>query len=331
MSEPEGGAAAPCHPFWSVIVPTYRREQVLCETIRRLLGLSYPNYELIVIDQTPAHEAATERFIHACEEERAGRFRWRFVARVNLPHARNVGARMARGDYLLYCDDDIIPPVDLIQRHMRNLTQAGVGAVTGGVYMKRRKRPPNAAVLRNFCAGRGGNRDSPCIIRPSGRLIERWNHALPRCATDSLRGCNMSAPRQLAFDVGLFDEGFIGNAHREETDFSLRIRRRGYRIIYDPDAAVVHLSHPTGGSRASLAANRSRYFSELHYNHAYFHAKNFPQRYLLWFLYKGFGLVFVKLGIVQRQPQWIIASLQGLWRGYWAGRRKRGDRAAAID
>lgn len=319
MREDRGQTSRPllltpdCPPLWSVIVPTYQREQVLCETIQHLLGLSYPNFELIVIDQTPAHEADTEQFIHACEEKYPERFRWHFVAKVNLAHARNVGARMAKGEYLLYCDDDIIPPFDLIQRHMIHFEEPGVGAATGGVTMKHRKRPP---------------KPSPCVILPSGRLIEHWGHELPRCTTDSLRGCNMSVARQLAFEVGLFDEGFIGNAHREETDFSLRIRRRGYQIVYDPDAAVVHLSHPAGGSRASQATNKGKYFLELYYNHAYFHAKNFPQRYLPWFLYRGLGLVFVKLGIIQKHPQWIVTSLHGLWQGYWAGRRKRVNHGA---
>ena len=44
----------------------------------------------------------------------------------------------------------------------------------------------------------------------------------------------MSVARKLAFDVGLFDEGFISNAHREETDLSLRVRRYGFQIKCDP-------------------------------------------------------------------------------------------------
>ena len=54
-------------PIWSVIVPTYQREKVLCETIEYLLGLSYPHYELLVIDQTRRHEKETEQFLRACE------------------------------------------------------------------------------------------------------------------------------------------------------------------------------------------------------------------------------------------------------------------------
>ena len=131
-------------PFWSIIVPTYRRERVLCETIQYLLELSYPHYELLVIDQTRDHDTATEQFIRDCQDRQPDRFRWHFVAKANLPHARNVGAKLARGSYLLYCDDDIIPPENLIEVHMGNLQGPGIGAATGGVYVELKKqRPPS--------------------------------------------------------------------------------------------------------------------------------------------------------------------------------------------
>ena len=128
-----------------------------------------------VIDQTPNHETETEQFIRDCESRYLGRFRRQFVAKVNLPNARNVGARKASGEYLLFCDGDIIPPANLIELHMRNLTQTGVGAVTGSVFMKLRKRPPKPSALLTFLSGQGRNRVSPYVILPNGRLIEHWN------------------------------------------------------------------------------------------------------------------------------------------------------------
>ena len=297
-------------PFWSVIVPTYRREQVLCETIQYLLGLSYPHYELLVIDQTSDHEEETQQFIRTCQDRFPERFRWHFVAIANLPHARNVGAELARGSYLLYCDDDIIPPADLIELHMANLQQPGVGAATGGVYVERKQLPPQPR---------------PLIIFPNGRMRDYWQYEVPKGTTDSLRGGNMSMARQLAVDVGLFDEGYIGRANGEETDFSLRILRRGYKIAYDPAAAIVHLGHPTGGSRASKDRDEGQYFFESHYNNAYFFAKNFQQRYLLWFLKREIGWIMVKQAIFQKHPERIVPSLRGLWRGYWSGLRSQKD------
>lgn len=295
-------------PFWSVIIPTYQREQVLCDTIAYLLDLSYPHYEVIVIDQTPMHEPQTDQFLHDCKTNYSERFRWHFVPKANLPYARNIGAIMARGAYLLYCDDDIIPPKNLIELHMRNLMKPGIGAATGGIYVEQKKSSP---------------KPKACVFLPYGRLVVYWAHEIPSGLTDSLIGTNMSMARQLAFDVGLFDEGYIGIANWEETDFGLRIQRRGYKLAYDPAAAIVHLTHPTGGTRASKDIDEGRYFYESHYNNGYFFAKNWQQYYLPWFITRELGRIVVKLSIRQRHPEWSIPSLRGLWHGYRAGLRKR--------
>ncbi len=294
--------------FWSVIVPTYQREKVLCETIQYLLELSYPNYELLVIDQTRDHDTGTEQFIRDCQERHPDRFRWHYVAKANLPYARNVGAYLARGSYLLFCDDDIIPPENLIELHMECLQRPGMGAATGGVQVEHKQLPP---------------KHRPCAISPDGRIRDYWNFEVPRGTTDSLLGCNMSAQRQLAIDVGLFDENYIGRANGEETDFSLRILRHGYHIAYDPAAAIVHLGHPTGGSRASKGHDDGQYYFESHHNNAYLFAKNFQQRYLPWFLKRELGWILVKQAIFQKHPERTIPSLRGLWQGYRAGLHSR--------
>lgn len=295
-------------PFWSVILPTYQRERVLCDTIEYLLSFSYPNYELLVIDQTPRHEAETEQFLRACEDRVPQNFRRHFIEKANLPHARNVGAQLARGEYLLYCDDDIIPPANLIELHLECLQQPGVGAATGGVYVEHKKRPPQPR---------------PCVIRPDGRMLDYWEYDVPKGTTDSLRGANMSMSRKIAIELGPFDEGYIGRANGEETDFSLRILRCGYRIAYDPAAAIVHLGHPEGGSRATKAISVGHYYFESHHNNAYFFAKNFQQRYLPWFLKRELGWILIRQAILQWRPELTIPSLRGLWQGYRAGLRRK--------
>jgi len=295
-------------PFWSVILPTYQRERVLCETIEHLLALSYPNYELLVIDQTPKHEYETEQFLRVHAEKESGRFRWHTIPKPNLPHARNIGAQLATGDFLLYCDDDIIPPVDLIDLHLHNLEQPGIGAATGGNFVEQRKMPA---------------RPRPCEILPSGRVFDYWDYEVPKGTTDSLRGGNMSMPRKIVFEAGLFDEAYIGNAYREETDFSLRVLQMGYQIAYDPAAAVVHLGHPTGGSRASKVSDESRYLFEFHHNIAYFFAKNFRQRYLPSFLRRETAWFVKERTDFRGRPKLVFSALQGVWRGYLSGLSKR--------
>ena len=88
-------------------------------------------------------------------------------------------------------------------------------------------------------------------------------------------------------------------------------------------AAIVHLGHPTGGSRASKVAGEGKYLFEFHHNVAYFFAKNFRQLYLPWFLKRELAWFVKERGSFQGEPGLVIRSLEGLWRGYWAGIRKR--------
>ena len=50
-------------PFISVVIPTYGREAVLCNTIQNVLEQTYPAFELIIVDQTSSHEPATTDFL----------------------------------------------------------------------------------------------------------------------------------------------------------------------------------------------------------------------------------------------------------------------------
>ncbi|HXH13641.1 MAG TPA: glycosyltransferase [Alphaproteobacteria bacterium] len=287
-------------PPVSVVVVTYKREAILRQTLTHLLELTYQPREIIVVDQTAQHEPETARFLAL----HAGCLRVIRLDRPSMTHARNVGARAARGEFVLYCDDDTIPPPQLIERHLANYTAPDVAGVTGGIMGLK----PGPAAPR------------ACVVRRDGKLLPFWEHTVPRGEVDSLLGCNMSWRRAVLLRAGGFDEGFIGRANWEETDLSLRVRRRGYRLLYDPAAAVVHLMAPDGGSRAP-GRHSARYRYESHYNNAYFFAKHFSARYLPAFLKREVGWIVVKRGLLKREPEMILPALHGLMDGYRAGRR----------
>jgi len=71
--------------------------------------------------------------------------------------------------------------------------------------------------------------------------------------------------RRAAFDaVGGFDEGFF--LYAEETDLMARWRRAGWRLLYEPQAAVVHEGGRSGGDRlfGRLHESLARYVSKHH-------------------------------------------------------------------
>lgn len=129
----------------------------------------------------------------------------------------------------------------------------------------------------------------------------------------------MAFVRSLFEEVGLFDEHYTGNAAREESDVAMRLRRRGWPILLNPLAAVVHLEAPSGGCRdqVTTGSGPSDQKAEFFKNDCYFFMKFFNHallvRYVLG-LYKVFAWDkrFRQQGLQWRQ-MWIITL--GVLRG----------------
>src|SRR5579863_1317986 len=84
----------------SAIIPAYNRADFLRETISYLLAQTVPPHEIIVVDDgsTDNTEAVLATFGPAV--------RYRRIENSGAPVARNVGAAMATGDWLWFCDSD---------------------------------------------------------------------------------------------------------------------------------------------------------------------------------------------------------------------------------
>lgn len=217
----------------SVIVATYHREALLVDTIADLLRMDYPDYEIIVVDQSARHEPETLRALAGWAD--AGVIRWRKMAEPSLTRARNVGWREAHGRAVIYVDDDVrIPDAQFIRHHLDALGQEGIGAVAGRVLEP--AKPPKEVSRAIGWLGWSGAREPGFGSRRSGPA---W----------SVRGCNMAFWRDALEAVGGFDEGYTRSAFREDTDIALRLRRRGYRLWFSADAWLYHLGASEGGTR----------------------------------------------------------------------------------
>jgi GT2 family glycosyltransferase len=231
-------------PLVSVVICTYNREKMLCDTIRQLLEQSYPNYEIVIIDQTANHLPATEAFLH--DLVRDGKIRYFLTQPPSLPLARNLGVEKARGEIVLFIDDDVELDPDLITPHVNAYAEDTVGGVAG------RRTIPGL--------------EEP--LEPVG-LIDRWgrhisNFSSTRPATvEWASGCHMSFRRELLFRAGLFEPRFLGTAAYEDVDFSFRLRRLGYTIRFVPEAHLVHLKMQVGGCE-NRQRNVKYFYSAIH-------------------------------------------------------------------
>ncbi len=216
----------------SVAIPTFRREAVLVRTVRQVLAQEPPADEVLVIDQTDRHELPTEAFLD--EGNTAGRIRWIRHQLPNLPAARNRALREASSEVVLFIDDDVDLPKDLVARHAVNYSDPAVIAVCGRVVQARR---PWLIASRTAWP----RRLDPLYFRPDGR--ERL------IGIAALQGGNHSVRRERVIARGGYDENYIGWGFREESDLALRLWRAGDLIVFDPEAWLTHLQEPGGGCR----------------------------------------------------------------------------------
>lgn len=92
-------------PLISVIIPTYAREEPLRDSLVDVLKQDYPNFEVLVVDQTPKHQPEIQAFLE--ELAAAGKIQWFHLDWASLPGARNYALRRAAGEIILFIDDDV--------------------------------------------------------------------------------------------------------------------------------------------------------------------------------------------------------------------------------
>lgn len=301
-------------PFVSVIVPTYGREDALRDTLKDCLELDYPSFEVIVVDQKPSHQTGLQQFLNQLAAE--GKIQLHQLDWASLPGARNYAVRRAKGDILIFIDDDVRLPQDYIQTHVQvYVDRPEVGAVGGRVFdrMKladaQREDAKNASqnVSPNTCQAAGQPQAAACCgggESQAQRIVEdlppeamdpaiAWYHldlvhtvkAQPVLTT---RGCNMSFRREIfAQHQIFFDERFEGSAIREESDFCLRIRKTGYQIWYEPKAHLVHIGEESGGCH-DVSTRSLNYQFTFYHNHFLMAFKNLTPIQCLRFFAKLF-------------------------------------------
>jgi len=252
-------------PTFSVIIPTYQRETVLCDTLDSLLAQDYPHYEVIVVDQTQTHQPDTEQRL--TELAQAGRITRYIVTWASLPAARNLGIERSSGEIVLFIDDDVVLPPGYLQAHAHTFVERpDVGAVAGRVF-DRMKLAEQKDLEIDYLPPEAMD---PGIAWYHIDLV----HTTQPQQVLTARGCNMSFRRVLFSQFGLrFDERFYGSAVREESDFCLHIRQTGYIIWYSPEAHLVHLGEETGGCH-DISTRSLRYQLFFYHNHFLLGLKN---------------------------------------------------------
>ncbi|MBW4613776.1 MAG: hormogonium polysaccharide biosynthesis glycosyltransferase HpsN [Desmonostoc vinosum HA7617-LM4] len=253
-------------PLITVVIPTYNREEALRDSIADVLKQEYPNFEVLVVDQTSKHQPEIQAYLE--EVAIANKIKWLRLDWASLPGARNYAVRRSLGEIILFIDDDVQLTPGFLAAHAKNYTQnPEIGAVAGRVFDRMKLGDSGGDLQIEYLPPQAMD---PGIAWYHIDLV----HTTKPQQVLTARGCNMSFRREIFTKHGLrFDERFRGSAVREESDFCLRVRQTGYKIWYDPEAYLVHLGEETGGCH-DISMRSLKYQLTFYHNHFLMGLKN---------------------------------------------------------
>ena len=247
----------------SVVVCTLNREEPLIHVLELLKDQTVSPLEILVIDQSLEHKPATWNYLR----ENQGRVRLITLSSPSTTAARNKARQEVKGDLILFLDDDVLFYPNLIQRHLENYQDRGLGAVTGKVLYDGSEENDLPWAAR---------------ITRSGKYLRNFT-TNQRGLVPTLYGCNMSIRRDVLMEVGEFDLNYWGNFLWEEVDYALQIRAHGHQILYEPKAVVFHVMAQKGGSRTPPPR---QYLESTIFNDWYFFFKYLPGGFWPFLLYR---------------------------------------------
>ena len=114
-------------PTVSVVIPTYNRSNFLRESINSAIEQSRPADEIIIID-----DASTDDTKNVVQSYSSDNIRYIFKNHSGAPDTRNQGIDEARGDYILWLDDDDTLEPNAIESHLEIIkSQPSVDVIYG--------------------------------------------------------------------------------------------------------------------------------------------------------------------------------------------------------
>jgi len=227
---PDDPRGAPPPPKVSVVVTTFNRRPTLERTLEALAEQTWPDLEVVVVDDGSDDDTWPCLERAAREGPLAGRLIVRRQDNTGQGLARNHALQHATGELVLFLGDDVIPAEDLVAVHVA----------------RHRAETSPCAVVGFSDWDRDHMRVTPFLERTITEGLQ-FGYGLMRPEEDLPYTCfytsNLSLPREVLGEHP-FDPSFRGYGW-EDVELGWRLSLAGLRLVYEPGAEAGHL-HPQG-------------------------------------------------------------------------------------
>jgi GT2 family glycosyltransferase len=239
-------------PVVSVILVLFNRGELTFACLRSLAENYRERLEVIIVDNASQDDTAM------LLDRLQGVQVIRNAENRNFLLAVNQAAKAAKGEYLLLLNNDAQVLPGTIHSALRTIRSASdIGAVGGRlILLDGTLQEAGSIIWRDGSCmgyGRGDNPFAPMYMF--------------RRDVDYCSGAFLLTPRRVWEELGGFDETFKP-AYYEETDYCMRLWQRNRRVVYDPNAILLHYEFGSSESTAQatdLQREHQRVFAARHH------------------------------------------------------------------
>jgi glycosyltransferase involved in cell wall biosynthesis len=246
----------------SVVTPTFNRAPSLRRFLTALTQQTFPaaDFEVVVVDDGSTDVTASM----LADLETPFALRVLHQANQGPGAARNLGVEHARGEIVVFLDDDVVPVADLLARH--------VAAHSGNTVVIGPMSPPPDDFAR------------PAWVRWEEDMLQVQYRALAAgdypCTPRQFYTANASVPRALFVEAGGFDATY---KRAEDIELAFSFREMGARFVFEPQAEILHYAERSFASwrrtpyqygKYDVVMHRTRRHDTLHHAMWAFHRRH---------------------------------------------------------
>lgn len=227
-------------PLISIIIPNKDHIDDLDRCVQSILKKSaYPNYEFVIVENNSTEDetfAYYEKLQKECEKVHVCRYAGPF----NYSKINNFGVSHAAGEYLLLLNNDTeMINEDCLEEMLGYCSRSDVGAVGARLYYE-----DNTIQHAGVVIGFGGIAGHCFVQQPRGNT--GYCHRII-CAQDysAVTAACMMVKRSVFEEVGGLTEELA--VAFNDIDFCMKVRQKGYLIVYNPYAELYHYESKSRG------------------------------------------------------------------------------------
>ncbi len=240
----------------SIIIPNKDEKESLEKCLQSIWKKStYKNYEILIIENNSTSQEIFDYYEELKKKENIRILTWK--REFNYSAINNFGVQYARGEYLLFLNNDVeVITANWMERMLGNCQRKEVGAVGVKLYY-----PDNTIQHAGCVIGIGGIAGHMFVGMDRSRTGYLHKASIQQDLSAVTAAC-MMMKREAFAKTGGFTEAL--SVAFNDVDLCLKVGREGYLIVYEPHVELYHYESKSRGAEDSEAKIR-RFQGEIEY------------------------------------------------------------------